>query len=57
MAFQSFSFGLIGERLTTRLRSSLFAAMLSRDASFFDAPKNDVGTLSELISIVVVGGR
>ena len=39
-------FGIIGERLTTRLRVHLFRAILRQDVGFFDDPANSVGALT-----------
>ena len=47
---QQYSFGVIGERLTTRLRAMSFRAMLRQDASFFDDEKNKVGALLSRLS-------
>ena len=39
-------FGIVGERLTTRLRVHLFRSILRQDISFFDHPDNSVGALT-----------
>jgi len=50
MACQSFSFGLIGERLTRRLRLLAFRAMVRQDCEYFDNEKNSVGALLSKLS-------
>jgi len=43
---QLFSFGLMGEHLTMRLRQLSFAAILRQNIGFFDLPENSTGALS-----------
>lgn len=43
-------FGISGENLTKRVRSSAFRAMLSQDIAFFDEKDNNVGTLCTRLS-------
>ncbi|GBG24499.1 ABC transporter B family member 3 [Hondaea fermentalgiana] len=43
-------FGIISERMTLRIRSSLFESMLKQDIGFFDAKKNSVGALAARLS-------
>ncbi|XP_054723912.1 ATP-dependent translocase ABCB1-like, partial [Uloborus diversus] len=42
---QTFMFSIAGERLTSRLRKLVFANIITQDISFFDHPKNSVGSL------------
>jgi ATP-binding cassette subfamily B (MDR/TAP) protein 1 len=44
-------FGISGENLTRRLRSQGFKSMLSQDISWFDEPKNNVGTLCTRLAV------
>ncbi|KAK4873212.1 hypothetical protein RN001_015241 [Aquatica leii] len=48
--FQTYTFGLAGEKLTMRLRSKMFQSFLSQDMSFFDDQENSVGTLCVRLS-------
>jgi ABC-type multidrug transport system fused ATPase/permease subunit len=50
MATQQVSFGMIGERLTRRLRALTFRSMMRQDAAFFDDEKNKVGALLSRLS-------
>lgn len=43
-------FGVAGERLTRRVRSSYFQAMLRQEAAFFDKPTNGTGALTSRLS-------
>lgn len=43
-------FGISGENLTKKLRSDTFKAMLRQEVSWFDDPKNSVGTLCTRLS-------
>ncbi|CAL8106449.1 unnamed protein product [Calicophoron daubneyi] len=43
---QAYFFGVAGQRLTKRLRSMLFEAILRQDMAWFDRPENQVGTLT-----------
>uniref|UniRef100_A0A7S2S7J6 Uncharacterized protein n=1 Tax=Mucochytrium quahogii TaxID=96639 RepID=A0A7S2S7J6_9STRA len=47
---QQWIFGIIGERITTRIRQELFHAMLSREIDFYDKSENSVGTLTSKLS-------
>ncbi|KAG8183767.1 hypothetical protein JTE90_002404 [Oedothorax gibbosus] len=42
---QTFMFSLAGEKLTSRLRKMVFTTIISQDVSWFDDPKNGVGSL------------
>jgi len=44
-------FGIVGERLTTRLRSHAFRAMMRQDIPFFDNTENSVGALTQVLSV------
>ncbi|KAK4873211.1 hypothetical protein RN001_015240 [Aquatica leii] len=48
--FQTYTFGLAGEKLTRRLRSKMFQSYLSQDMSYFDHTENSVGTLCSNLS-------
>mmetsp|Transcript_840 Transcript_840/g.1660 ORF Transcript_840/g.1660 Transcript_840/m.1660 type:complete len:1377 (+) Transcript_840:236-4366(+) len=43
-------FGLIGERMTTRVRAALFKALLQQDMAFYDDRENSVGSLTSRLS-------
>lgn len=43
-------FGIAGERLTRRVRSKMFEAMLKQDLAYFDDPKNGSGSLTAKLS-------
>ncbi|XP_062900203.1 ATP-binding cassette, sub-family B (MDR/TAP), member 4 [Mobula hypostoma] len=43
---QGFCFGQSGEKLTLRIRSMAFKAMIRQDISWFDDPKNSTGALT-----------
>jgi len=43
--FQSFSFSVAGERLTSRLRGLTFRSILKQEIGWFDREKNSVGSL------------
>jgi ABC-type multidrug transport system fused ATPase/permease subunit len=45
-----YSFGVAGERLTMRLRSQAFAAILRQDVAYFDTEENSVGALCTRLS-------
>lgn len=47
---QQYMFGIAGEKLTMRLRSQLFAAMLKQEIGYFDDPKQGTGTLCARLS-------
>ncbi|XP_054725068.1 ATP-dependent translocase ABCB1-like [Uloborus diversus] len=42
---QIFMFTVAGEKLTSRLRKMVFANIITQDITFFDHPKNSVGSL------------
>ncbi|XP_035227144.1 ATP-dependent translocase ABCB1-like isoform X2 [Stegodyphus dumicola] len=42
---QTFMFSVAGEKLTSRLRKMVFTTIISQDISWFDDPKNGVGSL------------
>lgn len=44
-------FGISGENLTKRLRSTAFKAILSQDMEYFDAPENSIGALCTRLSV------
>ncbi|CAL6285659.1 unnamed protein product [Bathycoccus prasinos] len=44
-------FGIVGERLTRRLRSHAFRAMMRQDIPFFDNTDNSVGALTQVLSV------
>ncbi len=48
---QSGMFGISGERLTKRLRSRAFKAMLSQEIGWFDSKENSVGILSTKLAV------
>ena len=47
---QTAMFGVSGERLTSRLRSLLFAAIIRQDVAWFDLERNSTGVLSTKLS-------
>jgi len=47
---QGFSFSIVGERLTTRLRVDVFRALMRQNIGWFDDPKNGVGSLTSTLS-------
>ncbi|TPP59118.1 Multidrug resistance protein 1 [Fasciola gigantica] len=44
--FQAYFFGVAGQRLTKRLRLTLFESILRQELAWFDEPDNQVGTLT-----------
>ncbi|CAG8441545.1 4408_t:CDS:2 [Scutellospora calospora] len=48
---QGICFGFSGERLTKRIRSMSFTAILRQDISFFDEEKHSVGILTSQLSL------
>ncbi|CAG8848522.1 3810_t:CDS:1, partial [Racocetra persica] len=48
---QGIAFGASGEKLTKRIRSMSFAAILRQDISYFDEEEHGVGTLTSQLSI------
>ncbi|CAG8761681.1 16888_t:CDS:2, partial [Racocetra fulgida] len=48
---QGIAFGVSGEKLTKRIRSMSFAAILRQDISFFDEEEHGVGTLTSQLSL------
>nr|CAD1918044.1 ABCB transporter [Chrysochus auratus] len=47
---QVYLFGIAGEKMTARIRSQLFKAMLKQDMGFFDRKENGVGALCAKLS-------
>ena len=47
---QNSVFGIVGDRITKRIRSEVFVKMLKMPGSWFDNPKNNAGTLSARLS-------
>jgi len=47
---QTYIFEKVGERLTSRLRSDTFRAMLRQDVTWFEDEKNSIGSLSSRLS-------
>ena len=47
---KEYSFTIIGEKMTTRVRDLLFRAIIKQEISFYDDPKNSVGTLSAILA-------
>ncbi|XP_059476187.1 ATP-dependent translocase ABCB1 [Neocloeon triangulifer] len=47
---QIYTFGVAGERLTLRLRSQSFAAILKQEVAYFDSDANSVGALCSRLS-------
>ena len=47
---QTYLFGLVGVRLTARLRVAAFSSMLQQEIGWFDEEKNSVGTLCARLS-------
>lgn len=43
-------FGIVGDRLTRRVRSEVFNKMIRMPGSWFDLPKNNAGTLTARLS-------
>lgn len=44
------AFSLSGERLTARVRSTTFKAMLRQEMGFFDDDRNSTGALSTILA-------
>lgn len=44
-------FGLSGENLTKRIRSTAFKTILSQEIGWFDHPENNVGTLTTRLAV------
>lgn len=49
--FQSIAVKVSGERLTTRLRTETFRAIMKKDMSWFDREENCSGHLINLLSV------
>ncbi len=47
---QKFTFGVIGESVTFKLRSQLYLAILSKHMGFFDEKENAPGNLTSSIA-------
>ncbi|CAL8095660.1 unnamed protein product [Calicophoron daubneyi] len=50
MLGQGYFFGVSGERLTRRVRSNLFQAMLNQEIGWFDRPENQPGALTSKLA-------
>ena len=48
---QGYSFGFSGENLTLRIRSMAYAAILRQEVGFFDEERNNVGTLTSILTL------
>jgi len=48
--FQFNEFGIIGERMTTRVRYALFSAAIRQDIAFFDDRANSVGAITSKLA-------
>nr|QUF59435.1 ATP-binding cassette transporter Abcb1-2 [Brachionus angularis] len=49
--FQNLMFGISGENMTKRIRSTAFKAMLSQDIEYFDKKENNVGILTTRLAV------
>jgi len=47
---QFWTFGVVGERMTTRLRTELFEAFLRQEIGYFDLKENSVGALTSKLA-------
>lgn len=47
---QHYYFTLMGERITARVRRSMFSAMLSNEAGWFDLEENSIGSLTSKLA-------
>lgn len=50
VGFQNYLFGLIGERMTTRVRAALFQALLVQEVGYYDLKENSVGAVTGKLS-------
>ena len=50
VGFQNYLFGLIGERMTTRVRAALFQALLIQEVGYYDLKENSVGAVTGKLS-------
>lgn len=50
LLFQTLLFGVVGEKLTKRLRSFLFASMLYQEVGWYDRSENETGALCSKLS-------
>jgi len=51
--FQTYLFEVIGERMTRRIRTDYFRALLRQDVGWFDDPKNALGVLTSRLAVDV----
>ena len=51
--FQTYLFEVIGERMTRRIRTDYFRALLRQDIAWFDDPKNALGVLTSRLAVDV----
>lgn len=49
--FQTYLFEIIGERMTRRIRSDYFRALLRQDIGWFDDPANTLGVLTSRLAV------
>ncbi|KAF6778713.1 hypothetical protein AHF37_01757 [Paragonimus kellicotti] len=50
MCMEGFFFGVVGERLTRRLRDQLFCSIVHQEISWFDRPENQPGVLTSRLA-------
>ncbi|KAF5272755.1 hypothetical protein FQA39_LY07782 [Lamprigera yunnana] len=53
--FQTYMFGIAGEKLTMRLRSLMFKSLLTQEMGYFDDKENGVGSLCAKLSSEAAG--
>jgi len=51
--FQTYLFEIIGERMTTRIRTDYFRTLVRQDIAWFDDPANSLGVLTSRLAIDV----
>ena len=49
--FQTYLFEIIGEKMTRRIRTDYFRALLSQDIGWFDSPANALGVLTSRLAV------
>ena len=49
--FQTYLFEIIGEKMTRRIRTDYFRALLSQDIGWFDSPSNALGVLTSRLAV------
>jgi len=49
--FQTYLFEIIGERMTRRIRTDYFRALLRQDIGWFDDPANTLGALTSRLAV------